>query len=998
MNWLIFSLFFISGACGLIYEVVWSRMMLPIFGRSALAVGTVLAAFMLGLAIGSYFLGKLSDRSRNPLRLYAFYELGIGGAAFLASVLLTRSTPVYLWAHMTFGDSSLEFAICRFLIAFVPLLAPTILMGATLPILSRIVVTQLARVERDLGRLYAINTVGAVAGSLASGFFLIGHIGLHDTVYCAVAGNLTVGVLALLASSRFRVPNAGPLTSSPESPALAPSSDNRGGGTAYRIILWSFALSGFASFAYEVFWTRSLVFLVGNTTYAFSLMLVAFLSGIALGGYGIRFAAARFKNHLRLFAALEILIGVFSASSLPILFSIVTSESVRSLISRMSGQLGFLVLSNFGVALILMLIPATLIGATFPLIGRIFLDDLKNTGTTVGKVYAVNTLGNVLGALLPGLVILPFLGIQKGILLMAALNVCIGIVAAFSRRKRALAVAMATAAAFAVCAVLLTHTSLGFQFPSEFQTAKDETLFYREGGLVTTKVWASADTGYKIISVDGIGIGGTSDSDYKQQILAHLPKLLLKSYRSELTVGFGSGILAGESGRHTALQRIVCVELARGVVEGARYFTHENYDILNDPRTALVVDDIADFLQTSRERFDIISADEKTTGKYASNSMSYSKDYYALLREHLAPGGLVIQWMPADLPPSQYRLAMRTFLDSFPHVCLWYFPPVGRFAMSNTFLVGSNDPIDINAAWMRQAMEKNPEAFEGIRKYGLTTAESILAHFVATDETLRTAFPPGPVNSFERPYYEFYSPRDYAVPSSERSRANHEMLMSFRGVDTPATLTKRVSPPDKARLDDAFRAEGIFFAGYALQLQGEMNPSVMQYYDRAIGTAPGNMSLRNEVVAYLNNEVQAYFSRGDTVSALACRRRAAELYPENAEVHYDYALMLLYVNETETGIAELRRALTLNPISVPALRNLGVAYAGRGQMDTAVELWRQALAIDPDDVETLVFFGSYLAEQKGSREGVEYLKRAYRLAPHNPQVVDRHTLDAKPGR
>jgi spermidine synthase len=210
-----------------------------------------------------------------------------------------------------------------------------------------------------------------------------------------------------------------------------------------RLALWAFALSGLASFAYEIFWTRALVFLLGNTTYAFTLMLTAFLAGIALGGYGIRFLGDIVKNPLRLFAAIEILIGVFSAVALPLLFFIVQSEAVHSFIIRFSGQLELLALSNFVMALSLMLLPATLIGATLPLMGQIFVSDLQKTGTTVGKIYAVNTLGNVLGALLPGLIIMPFLGIQKGILLMAALNVGLGIVLVLGRWKHAMAVVSA---------------------------------------------------------------------------------------------------------------------------------------------------------------------------------------------------------------------------------------------------------------------------------------------------------------------------------------------------------------------------------------------------------------------------------------------------------------------------------------------------------------------------------------------------------------------------
>jgi spermidine synthase len=991
MGWFVFILFFVSGACGLIYEVVWSRMMVLIFGRSVLAVGIVLAAFMSGIALGSYVLGKYADRSRNPLRLYAFYEIGAGLTAFVSSFLLTRTVPVHIWIHETFGGSPMMHSLVRFVMVFALLILPTTLMGATLPILSRVIVTRLSRVGNELGKLYAINTVGAVAGSLAAGFYLIGHLGLHGAIDVAVFGNLAVGMLAWLASARPGFSDIPATISSPAtSPAIEPRRPDALSQRTTRLVLWSFALSGLASFSYEIFWTRSLVFLLGNTTYAFTLMLTAFLSGIALGGYGIRFLADIVKNPLRLYAVIEILIGALSAIALPLLFFIVKSEAVNSFVVRFSGQLDLLALSNFVISLSLMLLPATLIGATLPLMGRIFISDLQSTGTTVGKIYAVNTLGNVAGALLPGLVIMPLMGIQKGILLMAALNVGLGIMLAFSRWKHVITVVSATAVVFLVAAVTLVRTPISFQFPSEYQRPRDEVLYYREGGLVTTKAWVSADTGYKEISVDGINIGGTSDSDYKQQILAHLPKLLLKSYSSELSIGLGSGILIGESGRHTALKKIVCVEISHGVIEGSRYFSGENYNILNDPRVVIIEDDVADFLQTAQERFDIISADEKTTGKYATNSFSYSKEYYALLRRRLAPGGLAIQWMPADLPPSQYNLAVRTFLDEFPHVQLWYFPPVGRFTMTNTFLVGSNDPIDIDPASMRRTMEADPGSFRGIRKYGLTTAEAVLAHYVGNEVTLRGAIPPGPVNTFEEPYYEFYSPGDYAVPAAERTLVNHELLMSVRGPDFDRFVSKKADGPEAVRLNAAFRAEGIFLDGHGAQLRGLPADEIIRQYAQAIDTAPWDGNLRNEIVSFLNREyLRSYFS-GDYAGATAFLRRAAEIYPESSEVHHDYGWTLWKINQPDLAVKELQRALALTPGLVPARRLLASIYASRGQVDKAMEQWKDALELDSNDVPTLLSYAVFLAELRpeGYAGAVQYIQKAYQLDPDDPDVID----------
>jgi spermidine synthase len=988
MNWLVFVLFFISGACGLIYEVVWSRMMFLIFGRSSLAVGTVLAAFMSGLALGGWLLGKYADRSRNPLRFYAILELGVSLTAFAASFQLTRATPIYIWIHTIFGGSPLMLAVVRFMFAFQLLVVPTVLMGATLPVLSRVVVQRMSQVGHDLGRLYAINTIGAVAGSLATGFYLIASLGLHRTIDAAVIGNLTVGILAWLASRHPAFASVGTVPSPQvdEAPSL-PVADTRERRT-FRIMLWVFALSGVTSFAYEVFWTRSLVFLLGNTTYAFTLMLTAFLSGIALGSFLVRFVADRVKSPLRLFAAIEFLIGVLSAAALPFLFFIARSQTVRTFVDGMSGEFGFLVLSNFGVALLLMLLPATLIGATFPLLGRIFLDDVRSAGTTVGKVYAVNTLGNVLGALLPGLLLLPLVGIEKGVLLMAGLNVALGIVLLLARWKHAMAGASASLAAFLLFAVVIGRMHISFQFPSEYENANDIVFYYDEGDLVTTKVWDSVESGYKMMSVDGINIGGTADSDYKQQILAHLPKLLLKSYSSELSIGLGSGILIGESARHPALTKVVCVEISEGVVAGARYFSQENYGILNDPRARIVVDDVADFLQETTEKYDIISADEKTAGKYASNAFSYSTDYYSLLKRRLAPGGLVIQWVPTDLPHSQYLLAVRTFLNSFPHVTLWYFPPVGRFTMSNTFLIGSIERIEIDPAWMRRAMETEAGSFQGIRKYGLTTADAVLSHFVATEDTLRRAIQPGPLNTFDEPYYEFYSPRDYAVDPDERTLGNHELLLSMRGPDFERFVRKGNTDSDADRLYAAFRAEGVFLEGHRAQLRAMPEKEVIPYYDRAVGMSPWNENLRNEVRSYLSSRARLQYLRGNYAESAAFLSRVAEIYPQSSEVHHDYGMTLLAMNQTDPAIFELEKALALNPRAVLVRRALASVYASRGQIEKAVKQWKDALAIDQNDVPTLLNYGSFLAEQRFDlKEAMGYLQRAYQLAPENPVVV-----------
>jgi spermidine synthase len=989
MRAVVLILFLLSGACGLVYEVVWSRVMTEIFGSTVLAVGTVLAAFMSGLALGSYLLGKRADRSTNPLRLYAYLEIGVGLTALASMALMDRADALYLALYGVLGESGVLLATARLVVAFALVMIPTVLMGATLPVLSRFVITRLSVVGSGLSSLYAINTIGAVTGTLAAGFLLIRAIGIHPSVYLAVACNLAIGVLAWVLSRRH----------APELPAVSvpPAVETDGGGRAadpanagrYRMLLWAFGLSGFASFAYEIFWTRALVHLMGNSTYAFTMMLTAFLSGIALGGFLIRFAVDRYALGLRTFAWLQIFIGATSAAALPVLFRLVESKAVRETLTGWSDRAGLLILSHFFISLLVMLVPATMIGATFPLVGRIYVKDLRSTGADVGKVYAANTLGNVLGAMAPGFVLLPLFGIQKGVVLMAALNVSIGLFVLLWRQERAARFRHAIPPAFIGVTFLLSQVTFGFQFPAEHQKPGDRVLYYREGLVGTTKVFQQLDTGDKRMSIDGIVIGGTEFTDYKQQVLAHLPKLLLKNYSTELTVGLGSGILAGESLRHRGLGRIVGVEIEPGVIEGAVEFTEENYGVLDNPKTVTVLDDVGNFLRTTSEKYDIISADEKTADKYASNGFSYSREYYDLLREHLKPSGLVIQWIPNQLPPSQYRMVLRTFVSAFPHASLWYFPSVGKGAGMNTFVVGSLEEIEIDADWMNRVLEEESDAFEGWRQYGLMTAESLLAHYVADGDAVLAATEGSPENTLENPYYEFYLPREYAAPVNTRTRANHDFLVRLRGERGLHDLATRLSGDVSDRLAAAFRAEDRFLDGLRLQIEGRPYTEFGAHFDEALSVAPWNDNLRAQIVSYLWNYAGVLYLDGAFPEALSYMRRAVEVYPSDGEIRYYHGIILLQTGQREPGLEEIREAIALEPRLLAPRRRLASELLAAREHEEAAAQMEAILAIEPEDLYTLVTYAAFLAEHGGGAARADaLLAQARRIAPRDASVID----------
>jgi spermidine synthase len=848
---LVLLLYFLSGATALVYEVVWSRMLMHVFGSTAVALGTVLAAFMAGLAMGGWLIGKAADKSRNCLRLYAYLEIGLGLAALVSHILLSRIGPAHLALHDVFGFSGFVFGVMRFLLAFSLIMAPTVLMGATFPVLARFLVNRRSKVGINLSTLYATNTFGAVSGVLITGFYLIGTFGVHIPVYGAVAANILIGCIAWLASLRIG-------DSTPAEPASIPmpgtdqsSSEVSLDPLMFRIILVGLGISGFTSFAYEIYWTRSLVFILGNSTYALTTMLSAFLSGIAIGGYLVRFVLRYMVDRVVTFGFIQVLIGVFSALALPLLFFISDPQTLNAYLLDSSSHVSTLIFTSFGVSFLLMLIPATLIGATFPLAGQIVVKDLHSTGAFVGKIYAINTLGNVLGALLPGFILLSLLGIQKGILAMALLNVTLGFVVLFrsmARGRRHPAWRYALSLILLVTMLAISRAPLQFQFPSDGEQDYFKTTFYREGPLATTKVYMNPRTMEKHMSVDGIVIGGTGFVEFKQLLLAHLPKLLVDDVSTELSVGMGSGILAGESARYPGVESITAVEIEPGVVEGAERFARENHGVLENPRVKIEIDDIGNFLRTTSNRYQVITADEKTADSFASNGFSYSLEYYDLLKDHLAPGGLAAQWVPATLPTRQLIMVLKTFTESFPFVQLWYFLPAQKKGPFNSILIGSNERIELDYNHIQREFNENPEAFSSLVPYGLTSAASVLPHFIADERTLRPAVADALVNSLEHPRYEFFYPWEYAIDRQKQIVANHRFIRELKLKGRAGFIADlEIDERNKPRFLKTLAAEDSYLLGFEQFQTGLSLLDQYRLFDAILAMAPWNDSLRARI-------------------------------------------------------------------------------------------------------------------------------------------------------
>src|SRR5262245_33663484 len=422
---ILYPIFFFSGATGLVYEVIWVRLTGLVFGNTSHAISTVLGSFMAGLALGSWKLGQKADYSANPLRMYGLLEIGIGISAALVPLGL-RGLASFYWAiEPSVPSIPGGSGVIRCGSRFILLVPPAFLMGGTRPVLTRFFTERIDEVERKVGVLYALNTFGAAAGSLLAALLLIPGIGNTRTTLIIAAINVAIGIFALWLSRAVESPSTG--TSPQQLPEGAPWADDRelqavaavdmadvrsSSPSADRLVLMTLAVSGLVSMMYEVSLTRALSALIGSSTYAFSIMLVTFLIGIALGSSII--SRRRPKASLRLLGLMQT--GVALGGLIFLVGYLVAPYAVFSMIRAFSYSFSAVLTIQFILSAGLMIFATLCMGATFPIASQLYSSKFVVLGRSIGSIYSVNTIGAILGSLVAGFVLMPLIGTERTIL------------------------------------------------------------------------------------------------------------------------------------------------------------------------------------------------------------------------------------------------------------------------------------------------------------------------------------------------------------------------------------------------------------------------------------------------------------------------------------------------------------------------------------------------------------------------------------------------------
>jgi spermidine synthase len=735
-RFLVLFVYFLSGACGLVYEVVWMRRLSLTFGITVFATSTVLAVFMAGLALGSWLVGRRIDRSPNPMRVYARLEIGIGLYALAVPAIFSALEPAYVMAANLLEGHFLLFNLVRGLLAFTALLLPTTLMGGTVPAVGRYLVERTGGVGWNVGLLYALNTFGAVLGCVAAGFWLVPSLGMRQTNLIAAGTNIAIGV-GLLAA---RVGE--------HSAATGARTPGEGGETvSSRVVLLAglvFALSGFSALAYEVVWTRVLVVHVHNTTYAFSVMLAVFLAGLAIGDTLLVPIYDRLRRPLVWLGTVEVLIGlsvvVAAAAYVPLHEERVVVDSWQNALGLMIWRAGFVLLPG-----------ALLFGMTFPLTARVVCLEEGRVGRALGMTYAANTVGAIGGSLAGGFLLIPLLGLQKTLVLLSALNIGLGALCWVAATRGAVRVALV-----AVALALLIVPSRRIPARMFFEALETRTLkliYYREGVTDTTGVWEFR-TGSKqriVTYGDMRGTAGTN-TDVRNRIQAHLAHLLHPNPRRSLQICFGVGNTLAAAALHPEVEQLDCVELSPHVRQTASYFW-TNANVLADPKVRLIIDDGRNFLLRNREPYDVITLEPPDI--YTAGVVNlYTEEFYRLAERSLADDGLLCQWLPVgEMSESDMRMLVQAFVHVFPQTSLW---EEGR--NGPLLLVGTKVPMRIDVPVLARRMN-DPHVQADLARIGMAGPADLFQWFIVGPEGTRRWLGDSPAVTDDRTVVDFTTPK-----------------------------------------------------------------------------------------------------------------------------------------------------------------------------------------------------------------------------------------------
>jgi len=999
-NW-IMLIYFASGTCSLIDEVVWVRLLKLTLGNTVYASSIVVSVFMGGLAAGAMIMGRYSDRITRRLSLYALLETCITITALLLPFALKLADGLYVLFYQAYHPTHAQLLAVQVIISALILLVPSMLMGSTLPLLGRFVTALEKEAGHLVGRLYALNTLGAAVGCFLAGFFLIRQLGVMGALFTAAALNLLVafGGWGLAHFSAARAEQAAEPT-----PVRKPDRIRTTDARFYVLIL-AFFFSGMISIGYELLWMRSIVHLLGGFTYVFSAVLTVYLIGNVIGaGIGSRLAK-RLKQPAGAFAVTLAILGVCGVFYLPvlILWTLKILPAIKPTLARLYGWMGD---SGFTIdpvlqSAFLFLAPAIIMGIGFPIALQAWANHIHKVGRSTGTAYGANTIGAVLGGILTGFILIPRFGVQISISILGLLGIWTGAImwGLFSHRDRP-----QTRWAFLASAVFLSM--LTFVTPSSlfevvvgsspiFRVREYGLVAVREGLTTTVSVHRDLKDGAKHLYSSGQSIAGDNYVERgDQKMLGHFGVLLQNDAKRVLSVGFGSGETTRSLSLHN-LDRLDCVEIAPEVVRvSLEFFDHINLGEKLHDEVNMIFMDAKNYLHLTDTKYDVIINDSIHPRDFAENASLYTKEYFENARKRLDKNGMIISWLPTyNMPESVFNSIVGTLMEVFPHVTAWY---LTTHPAPLVLLAASTEQQQFSPKRIEKAIDRG-NVRENLSQINVYSSMELLCCYVADEKDLRTVTRDFSINSDYQPFVEFNT--DLVTPQRQvfnKYVGDIRSLSVYDHIDWAG-----FNPQEKQRWLSDFQKlyEGL---NYLLMAYGADDKDKLNYCSRGLRVIPGHKALVDylaEVEKELVSKSVGMILSGRADEALALAEHALSTDPQLAVGWIIKSNVMLHTGKLRRALTAAEQAVQAQPDDANAHLNLGIVFSRTRHFEKAVRQYEQALRLfdKKDDIgdyelaQILDMLVSACAAAGRFEQAEKNAERAVELAKstHQPQLAAR---------
>ncbi|MBP7605021.1 MAG: fused MFS/spermidine synthase [Spirochaetes bacterium] len=913
---LLYTLFFISGFTGLVYEVAWVRLFTGVFGNTTYSVTAVLAAFMAGLALGGWLFGGLIDTKKRALAVYAALEAGIALFAVLITLAVPLLDPVYRYLHGILNFSNTLLTSARFVLSFMLVIIPTVLMGGTLPVIARFFVRHLGQVGTGTGLLYGLNTLGAATGCLVTGFYLIKSFGVRETVFISAAINLAIALTVLVAARRGTDETFSETSTESKTPD-SPSSISR---DYARIFLLLAAAAGFVSLSCEILWTRLLVFMLKTTVYAFSTMLTTFLLGIGLGSLAFTLLDRRLgiRNHLRLWGYLQW--GIAASVFLSLLAFGAMAGMRADTLSTGTGWTGNLLGSTLMPSVAVMALPTFLTGMAFPAAVAVFSRRISRFGESLGTLYAASTAGSIVGCVVTGFLLVTYAGTQGSIIIMVLISGCAATVALVMAErppdgKRAPLAGFLTrklapwSAVLAALFVLPGDYLFSYYNKGEAMHDPSSVIDYAHEGIEGITTVHHFAGGHRVISTGSINVAGTAYTlRTTQKLQAHIPMLLHPAPRLVCQIGFGSG----ETSRIVTsydIDRLDVVEISSSVIETSdRFFRDINGGVVRNPRFRPVIMDGANYLRLTSERYDVIMNDS-IWPYYAGNSGLYTGEYFRAGKARLRPGGIMTSWLPVDMDIASFTSLLKTFRAEFSYVSFWF---ATSHDNQHALIAGSDTPFRIEPAGFLARFERY--ARKDLAEIGYSSPAAFIDIFKFDQSSIDELEDRGRLHTENDPYLEFAVSR-----TTMHDLANALSLIRLYRVPAVSLLKPATGHGSlSAGIERMSLATGHVLS--AMVMNSQRNPAHAAEIRRALAIVPDYPGISTHSDGIFMAPAPAPSAAG----------------PKSFDDYLSLSRELRRGGDYPRMIAALREALAIRPRSGEALTLLGEAFLKSGRFDEAM--------------------------------------------------------------